>query len=148
MKPGLAVGQTQSILIEVTSDRIACFEGKVTHKLYSTSALVNDMELCARKLLLPFLNESEEAIGCQAEISHLALTLAGMIVKCNARVSELRDNKVVAEVEASNLRGKIARGTITLAVVEKSWLENRMKELSVIQNITADGANTTCSNSV
>ncbi|MBX9669360.1 MAG: hypothetical protein K2X93_17175 [Candidatus Obscuribacterales bacterium] len=148
MKPGLAVGQTHKIQVEVTPDRIACFEGRVTQKLYSTAALINDLELCARKILVPFLKDSEEAIGCQAEISHLALTLPGMIVKISARVSELRDNKVVAEVEATNLRGKIARGTITLAIVEKSWLENRMKQLSVIQNITADGQNAACINSV
>ncbi len=148
MKPGLVVGKTHSILIEVTPDMVACFEGKVTHKLYSTAALLNDLELCARKLLLPFLSDTEEAIGCQAEVSHLAMTLPGMIVKINAKVSELRENKVVTEVEATNLRGKIARGAITLAVVEKSWLLNRMKELSVIQNITADGPSTPCSNSV
>lgn len=138
MKPGLAIGQTQTIEIEVTPNMVAYFEGKLVHNLYSTSVLAHHMELAARRLLVPFLESHEESMGCNFEISHLAMTLPGMTVEIEATVVEIRDNKVVANIEASNIRGKIARGAITQAIVDRGWLENRMKEISVINNIATE----------
>lgn len=138
MKPGLAIGQTATIEIEVTPHMVACFEGKLVHNLYSSSELTHHMELAARRLIVSFLEADEECIGCNFEFSHLAMTLPGMSVSIEATVAEIRDNKVVANIEASNIRGKIARGTVTQAIVNKAWLQNRMKEISVIHNIAAD----------
>lgn len=138
MKPGLAIGQTQTIEIEVTPDMVTYFEGKLVHDLYSTSVLVQHMELAARRLLVPFLSDNEEAMGCNFEISHLAMTLPGMSVQIEATIVEIRDNKVVTNIEASNIRGKIARGSVTQAIVDRDWLQNRMKEISVIHNIATE----------
>jgi fluoroacetyl-CoA thioesterase len=138
MKPGIAIGQTETIEIEVTPNMVAYFEGKLVHNLYSTSVLTHHMELAARRLLVPFLEPHEECIGCNFEISHLAMTLPGMNVEVEATIVEIRDNKVVANIEASNIRGKIARGAVTQAIVDKGWLQNRMKEISVIHNIATE----------
>lgn len=137
MKPGLAVGQTTNLELEVSWDMIVRYEGKTVHELYSTSMLVHHMELTARKLIWPYLEESEECMGCHVDVSHLAMTLPGMTVTINSTIADIRENKIVVEVEASNIRGKIARGTVTHAVIDKAWLRNRMKEISVIQNIAA-----------
>lgn len=137
MKPGLAIGQTTTIELDVSWDMIVRYEGKIVHELYSTSALVHHMELSARKLIWPYLDDSEECMGCHVEVSHLAMTLPGMKVTIVSKIADIRENKVEVEVEASNIRGKIARGTVTHAVIEKAWLQNRMKEISVIQNIAA-----------
>src|SRR5579885_1841043 len=40
-------------------------------------------------------------------------------------------------VEASYLRVEIARGSVTQAIIKKQWLDNRMKEMAVLQNIAA-----------
>lgn len=138
MKPGLAIGQTHTIEIEVTPHMVACFEDKLVHNLYSTSALTHHIELVARRLLVPFLEEDEECIGCNFEIAHLAMTLPGMRVVIEATIAEIRENKVVTNIEASNIRGKLARGSITQAVVDSGWLQNRMKEISVIHNIATE----------
>lgn len=137
MKPGLAIGQTTTIELEVSWDMIVRYEGKIVHELYSTSALVHHMELSARKLIWPYLDDSEECMGCHVDVSHLAMTLPGMKVTIVSKIADIRENKIEVEVEASNIRGKIARGTVTHAVIEKAWLQNRMKEISVIQNIAA-----------
>lgn len=137
MKPGLAIGQTTTIELEVSWDMIVRYEGKIVHELYSTSALVHHMELSARKLIWPYLDDSEECMGCHVDVSHLAMTLPGMKVTIISKIADIRENKIEVEVEASNIRGKIARGTVTHAVIEKAWLQNRMKEISVIQNIAA-----------
>jgi len=137
MKPGLAIGQTSRSELHVTDDMSVRFDGKLVHELYSTSSLVLHMEQTARKLIVPYLDADEEGMGCHVEVSHLAITLPGMTIEVVATVSDIRDNKIVAEVEASNLRGKIARGTVTQAIIKKQWLDNRMKEMAVLQNIAA-----------
>ncbi len=57
------------------------------------------------------------------EVSHMTLTVIGMTVRVKATVSEIRDKKIVCDVEAFNTRGKIARGTVSLSITERTWLE-------------------------
>ena len=138
MKSGLALGQTAEIEIMVTPNMVAQFEGQTVHDLYSTSWLVHHMEWVSRKTILPYLESHEEGMGSHVEVAHLMLTPVGMRVKLRATVAEIRDNKVVCEVEAWNVRGKVGRGTITQAIVEKSWLMNKVKEMSLIEHIAKE----------
>ncbi|MGD9683232.1 MAG: thioesterase family protein [Candidatus Obscuribacterales bacterium] len=138
MKPGINIGQTAELEVEITANMTAAFEGITVHDLYSTSYLVHHMEFAARKLILDYLEPHEEGMGCHVQVSHLAPTLPGMLVKLRATITDIRDNKIQAEVEASNIRGKIARGEVTQAIIEKEWLEKRMKELSIVQNISSE----------
>lgn len=140
MKPGLTVGQTAEVEITVTEDMHAAFAGQTVHELYSTSALVHDMEWAARKLIVPYLDDDEEAMGSHVEVSHLMLTLVGMKVRIRATISDIRDRKIVAEVEAFNMRGKIAKGTVTQALIDKSWLDKKMKEMSIVHQLAAQQA--------
>ena len=135
MKKGLEIGQTYSLEVLVTEEMVASFAGKVVHNLFSTSHLVKQMEHAARNLILPYFEEDEEAMGYQVDVTHLSLTLPGMKVTITARVSEIRDNKIIAEVEAFNSRAKIARGKVTQALIKKSWLEDKMKEYQIVENI-------------
>lgn len=136
MKPGIHIDQSAEIEITVTPDMQVSFGGKIIHELYSTSWLVQHMEWTARKIIEPYLQPHEEAMGSHVEVSHLMLTLIGMQVRIKACVHEIRDNKVVCEVEAFNIRGKIARGMITQSIVEKTWLDKKMKEMSLINQLS------------
>jgi fluoroacetyl-CoA thioesterase len=135
MKAGLEIGQSAEIDILVTKDMRTEFVGESVHDLYSTSDLCNQIEWAARKCLMPFLETTEESMVSHVEISHLALTVTGMNVRVKATVSEIRDKKIVCVVEAFNTRGKIARGTVTQSIIERTWLENKMKELSLINQL-------------
>ena len=135
MKPGLKVGQSADVEIAVTSDVLAGFEGETVHELYATSALVHGMEWAARRTILPYLEPQEEGMGCHVEVSHLAMTVPGMKVRIKATIRAVRENKVVCDVEAFNQRGKIAKGTVTQAVVDKSWLDRKVKELALINQL-------------
>lgn len=136
MKSGLAIGQTAEFEILVTKDMRAEFVGVAVHELYSTSDLVNHIEWAARKILIPYLESHEEGMVSHVEVSHLTLTVPGMKVRVKAIVSEIRDKKIVCDVEAFNTRGKIARGTVTQSIIEKSWLDKKMKELSIINQLS------------
>ncbi len=135
MKAGLAIGHTAEIDILVTKDMRPEFVGEAVHDLYSTSDLVNHIEGAAHKCLRPFLETTEEGMVSHVEVSHLTLTVTGMSVRVKATVSEIRDKKIVCDVEAFNTRGKIARGTVTLSITERGWLENKMRELSLINEL-------------
>ena len=138
MKPGLRKGQTAEAEIIVSVDMRASFEGKIVHDLYCTSALVHHMEWVARKVILEYLEPSEEGMGIHVEVSHLMPTLPNMKVHLRASVADVRDNRIVCDVEAFNSRGRIARGSITQAVVQRSWLENKQKELSLIEKLASE----------
>ncbi len=135
MKPGLKIGETAEVEITVTPDVVATFEGETVHRLYATSSLVHQMEWAARRTILPYLEQHEEGMGYYVEVSHLAMTVPGMKVRVKATVTDIRDNKVLCDVEAFNPRGKIARGTVTQAIVEKSWLDKKIKELTLIHQL-------------
>lgn len=135
MKPGLKEGQTAEVEVTVTKDMLAAFDGDLVHELFSTSALIHHMEHAARKTILPYLEDHEEGMGCHINASHRMLTLPGMKVRLVATVIDIRDSKVECEVEAFNSRGKIARGTVVQAIVDKSWLSNKMREMQVVESI-------------
>jgi len=138
MKPGLKAGQTAEVEIVVSPDMRAAFEEQTAHDLYATSQLVQHMEWVARKTILPFLDTNEESMGNHLEVSHMKPTLTGMKVKLKATVKEILNNKVFCEIEASTSMGKIARGSVTQAVVEKEWLLKKKKEMSLIDHLVQD----------
>lgn len=135
MKPGLQVGQFAEYELVVSPDMVAAFEGQVVHNLYSTASLVKHLELAARKTIIPYLEKHEEGMGYHVEVHHLMFTPTGMKVKLRATVSAIRDNKIECEVEASTWRGKIARGTVVQSIVQKAWLEQKIREMEVVGGI-------------
>lgn len=135
MRSELRPGLTAEIEVTITKDMLAEFDGEELHDLYATSALVHHAELAARKLLLPHLTSEEQAMTSNIEVSHLMLTVPGMRVKVKAQIKEIRDKKIVCDIEATHVRGKVARGTLTQAIVEKSWLGNKIKEMSLINQL-------------
>lgn len=135
MKSAPKIGETAEVELVVTKEMLAAFENETVHELYSTSALVHHMEWAARLILVAHLAEHEEGMGYHVDVSHLMMTLPGMKIRVKATVSEVRDNKVVCEVEAFNPRGKIARGTVTQVIVEKSWLDRKIKEMSLVHHL-------------
>jgi fluoroacetyl-CoA thioesterase len=138
MKPGLQVGQTAEIEIVVTPDMVAAFEGQTVHNLYSTASLVMHMELAARKTILPYLEPQEEGMGYRVEVDHMVFTPVGMKVKLRAVISAIRDNKIECEVEATNWKGKVAKGTVVQSIIQKSWLEKKVREMEVVEGIVRE----------
>jgi len=140
MKPGLHTGQTTEIEIVVTRDMLAEFDGQAVNDLYATSALVHNIEQACHGLLTPFLESHEQVVTSYIEISHLMLTVTGMKVKLKATATEIRDNKIVCEIEAHNVRGKIAKGSVTQVIVENHWLDKKVKEMSIIKNLASENS--------
>jgi fluoroacetyl-CoA thioesterase len=100
MKPSLQVGNSAEVRITVTQDMCPAFDDVVVHRVYSTWSMAHHMEIAARKVLFPHLEEHEEGIGAHLSIDHVAPTPLGHDVRVIAKATELGPTTLVCEVQA------------------------------------------------
>ncbi len=131
MKQGLHSGAEATVTITVTPEMLATFEelGPV-HALYATWSMVRHMELACRKIILPFLESHEDAVGHSITVTHTAPTGLGEQVTAYAKLLEVDGRRIICAVEARNSREMIGEGTEIQMVVRREWLQQRIKELS------------------
>lgn len=110
-----------TVRVTVTPEMLATFEelGPV-HPLYATWSMVRHMELACRKIILPYLEPDEDAVGYSISVTHLAPTGAGDQVTAHARLVEVTGRKVFCAVEAFNSKEKIGEGTQVQVLVRKN----------------------------
>lgn len=149
MRPGLHIGASAAIHTVVTPDMVATFDelGPV-HPVYATWNLVRHMEEASRKVILPYLEEGEDAVGHSVEVVHLSPTLVGRPVVVTAHVAAVEDRRIMCNVIAhSHPPGQptdyaplIGRGRTVQMVVEKAWLAARLAALAVASDAPAKNA--------
>ncbi|MHC5024615.1 MAG: thioesterase family protein [Planctomycetota bacterium] len=100
MHSTLALGNTDEVTITVTEDMCPAFDDIVVHRVYSTWSMAHHMELAARKVLAPHLEEHEEGIGSHLSIDHVAPTPLGRQVRVVAEAVELGPTTLVCDVIA------------------------------------------------
>lgn len=126
MKPGLRPGQTGEVTVTVTDDMVAWFEELgVVHRVYSTWAMVRHLELASRKVILPFLDPEEDAIGHSISVTHFAPTPVGRPVTVRATLLRIEANRIVCALEAFNDREKIGTGENVQVVLPRACLAER-----------------------
>ena len=86
------------------------------------------MELAARKVLAPYLEEDEEGLGTHLSVEHLSLTLVGKTVRVVAEASAVGSDRVVCDVRAYEGDRLIARGSQTQRVLLKESIRNLMEK--------------------
>jgi len=131
VKAGLSPGAEASVTITVTPDMLATFEelGPV-HPLYSTWSMVRHMELACRKIILPYLEPDEDAVGYSVSVTHLAATGVGDRVTAGARLVQIDGRRIVCAVEAHNSREKIGEGMQVQMLVRKERLAEHIRTLA------------------
>lgn len=127
MYPSLQLGNSADVVITVTEDMCPAFDGVIVHRVYSTWSMAHHMELAARKVLAPHLEEHEEGIGSHLSIDHVAPTPLGHRVRVEAKAVELGPTTLVCEVIAYHLRpdGRetvVGRGRQIQRILPKSKL--------------------------
>jgi len=104
MKSSLKVGNSAEHTIIVTEDMCPAFDGIVVHRVYSTWSMAHHMEIAARMVLAPHLEEHEEGIGSHLSIDHLGPTPLGHQVRLVAEAIELGPTTLVCDVFAYHVR--------------------------------------------
>lgn len=130
MRAGLHSGVAATIKIIVRPDMVATFEEiGPAHPVYSTWNLVRHMEEASRKLILPFLEPEEEAVGHAVEVVHLAPTLVGRHVEVTAYLARVDGRQIVCDVVAHSGHLLIGRGKTIQILTTKERLAARLAAL-------------------
>ncbi|MCH2133169.1 MAG: hypothetical protein MK116_05400 [Phycisphaerales bacterium] len=130
MKPTLQIGQTADVTVTVTEDMCPAFDGIVVHRVYSTWSMAHHMELAARKVLAPHLEENEEGIGAHLSIDHLAPAPVGQVVRVHAEATDVDEAGVTCEVTAWDGQRLLGRGRQVQRVLPKSVLARIIERAS------------------
>lgn len=121
------VGFEAEVIFEVDESMCPAFDGVVVHRVCSTWTLGHQMELAARRVLLPHLTEGLEGIGAHLSIDHVGPAPVGSTVRVVARAVETDPTTVVCEVVAYDGRPDrdrvIGRGRQVQRVLPKSRLD-------------------------
>ncbi|MEE8155365.1 MAG: hotdog domain-containing protein [Phycisphaerales bacterium] len=124
MKPSLRVGNTAEVTALVTEDMCPAFDGVILHRLYSTWSMAHHMEVAARKVLSPYLQEHEEGIGTHISIDHLEPTPVGRTVRIVAEAVDVDETTLVCEVKAYDGDRLVGRGRQIQRVLPKKKLKS------------------------
>lgn len=123
MKPGLLPGRQAEVVVTVTDDMVAWFEELgVVHPVYSTWTMVRHLELASRKVILPFLEPDEDAVGHSVTVTHYAPTAVGMQVTARARLLRIEGSRIICRLEAFNEREQIGEGENVQVVLPRERL--------------------------
>ena len=117
MKESCRPGLEENRRIMVEGDRVIRHLGK-NAGVYSTPALVADIEKLCHDLLQPHLEEGEGSVGTRVDVQHLAATPQGMWVDLIARITEVDRRAVTFEVVARDALDEVGQCTHTRFVVE------------------------------
>lgn len=101
MKPSLQPGVTRSVRVDIDRERTIDFMGEKA-RVYATPALLRDIEIACRELLLEHLDAGEDSVGTRVELDHTGATLMGMKVELQIRVAEVGGRSVTFEVSGSD----------------------------------------------
>lgn len=123
MKSGLEPGVFCEQTWLVTSEMCPHFDGVLVHPVYATWTMVHHMEIVARKLIAPFLDEHEEAVGAHISVDHKSPATIGSIIAVRAEVVSLTPHRLTCRTFARCGDRLIGQGDFVQVVMPKSRLE-------------------------
>ncbi len=126
MKESLRPGVSRTNRVVVDRDRTIGFMGE-EGRVYATPKLVQDIEHTCRDLILEHAAASEDSVGIDVSIRHLAPTLPGMMVEITATVSAVEGRKVTFEIAAKDNLEAVGAGSHSRFVVDKGKTLERLK---------------------
>lgn len=130
MKPGLKVGDSYALTLEITEAMRGELLGQLVHPLYGTAAMVAHMEWAARQHVLPYLEPDEEYVGYRVDIRHRHPAPVGARVTVRATVTDLSSDRVTCHAEATCGEVLLGEATVIQARVNPSLLYQKAAYLS------------------
>ena len=86
-------------------------------KVFATGFMIVLMEWTCTQLMAPHLDDGEGSLGTHVDVSHLAATPPGMMVKVDVEVVEVQGRKIVFKVSAHDGLDLIGEGRHERVVV-------------------------------
>lgn len=107
LNPGL----THTIEITVDEPRLACSMKSGTLPVFATPAMIALMEETAMESVAPFLEEGTATVGTKLDVQHLSASPLGAVIRCESRLTEVDNRRLVFSVKARDNAGLIGEGT-------------------------------------
>jgi predicted thioesterase len=96
-------------------------------RVYSTPALLYDVEVVCRDLLLANIEAGKDSVGTRVELDHVGATLLGMWVEITVTVTEVNGPAVSFEFTARDALEEVARGKHSRFIVGVEKTVQRLK---------------------
>lgn len=125
MKPSLLPGVTRTVRVDIDRERTIDFMGEKA-RVYATPALLRDIEVACRELLLEHLDAGEDSVGTRVELDHTGATLMGMKVELQVAIVEVAGRAVTFEVSGSDGIDAICKCRHQRFVVDVAKTEQRL----------------------
>ncbi|HRP95433.1 MAG TPA: LysR family transcriptional regulator [Rhodocyclaceae bacterium] len=122
LKPGL----TSTRRYDIDTARTIAFMGEDS-RVYSTPALLYDIEVVCRDLLLENIEPGKDSVGTRVELDHVGATLLGMWIEITVTVTEVNGAAVSFEFTARDALEEVARGKHNRFVVGVDKTVQRLK---------------------
>lgn len=122
MRPGLQVGAAARVDTVVTADMVATLGGVPIHPVLATARMIEWMEWAGRRLIVPYLEPDEDAVGYAISIRHLQPTPVGVSFWAIARFRSQDGARLIVDVEASSPDGLVGQGEFVQVLVPKDHL--------------------------
>jgi len=126
MKDTLQPGVAKIRHITVDRPRTIGFMGE-EGRVYGTPFMILDIEETCRLLIKDHADATEDSVGTEVSIKHLAATLPGMTVEITVKVASVEGRKVAFEVSAKDELDTISTGTHARFVVDTPKTAERLK---------------------
>lgn len=123
LRPGLEGTAALTVKEAHTAPRIG--SGKV-HVL-ATPVMINLMEAAALAAVEDLLPEGRQSLGTRIDVSHVAATPIGMLVRATAVVTHIEDNRITFRVAAHDEQELIGEGTHERVVVDMERFDSRVR---------------------
>lgn len=95
----------------VSQSNTAVAVGSGEAPVFATPMMIALMENAAYLCIKPFLDEGETSVGTMMSASHESATPVGLTVSAKATVTTVNGRMISFEVEASDEKGLIGKGT-------------------------------------
>ncbi|RAU20969.1 LysR family transcriptional regulator [Paramagnetospirillum kuznetsovii] len=125
MKSSLVAGLTATRRYDVDLGRTIGFMGDEA-RVYNTPALIYDMEVTCRDLLLKHADAGEDSVGTRVEVDHMAPTLLGQWVEITVTVDEVKGPGVTFSFTAKDSLDKIGKGVHKRFIVDVDQTKARL----------------------
>lgn len=114
LKPGLKGEQT----LTVSHKDTASAYGSGLVEVFATPAMLALMELTARQSVEAYLPENHTTVGMEVNIQHLRPSKIGSTVRCESKLIEIEDRKLLFEVQVWEGDQLAGAGTHKRAVID------------------------------
>jgi predicted thioesterase len=112
--------------IEIDRSRTIGFLGDET-RVYSTPAMVGDVEYASLRLIQEHLGEGESSLGIRIAVDHLAPTPRGEWVEIHLEVKSIEGRKVRVEAEVRDAIEVVGRAEHIRFVIDVKRHAERLK---------------------